>query len=152
MNEQHRQPLILSRQNRRIELKKSGESMNRLVFVGLLAAAVVVVSIVWLIRTKRLQERHAILWLVAATVSAILGIWQDGLGMFSRLIGVAYPPSALLIVVFVLLGLILLDTVIELSRTVRRTRTLAQRVALLEERLERMENGEGAGDDASHTA
>ena len=116
--------------------------MNRLVFVGLLAAAVVVVWIVWLIRTKRLQERHAILWLVAAIISAILGIWQDGLGMFSRLIGVAYPPSALFIVVFVLLGLILLDTVIELSRTVRRTRTLAQRVALLEERLERLENGD----------
>lgn len=113
--------------------------MNRLVLVGLLAAAVVVVWIVWLIRSKRLQERHAILWLAAALVSAVLGIWQDGLGMFSRLIGVAYPPSALFIVVFVLLGLILLDTVIELSRTVRRTRTLAQRVALLEERLEQLE-------------
>ena len=125
--------------------------MNRLVFVGLLAAAVVVVWIVWLIRTKRLQERHAILWLVAAIISAILGIWQDGLGMFSRLIGVAYPPSALFIVVFVLLGLILLDTVIELSRTVRRTRTLAQRVALLEERLERLENGDVADLDATRS-
>ena len=113
--------------------------MNRLVLVGIIAAAVVVPWIVWLIRSRRLQERHAILWLATALVSAVLGIWQNGLAMFSRLIGVKSGPSAFFVVVFALLGLILLDTVIELSRTVRRTRTLAQRVALLEERLGQLE-------------
>lgn len=120
--------------------------MNRLVLVAVISSALVIVWIIWLIRNRRLQERHAILWLAAALVSAVLGVWQDGLGRFSKAIGVAYPPSALFIVVFVLLGLILLDTVIELSRTVGRTRVLAQRLALLEERLRRME-GDTADDD-----
>lgn len=113
--------------------------MTRLVLVAVLASALLIVWIIRLIRNRRLQERHAILWLATAVISAILGVWQDGLGKFSRAIGVAYPPSALFLVVFVLLGLILLDTVIELSRTVARTRMLAQRVALLEERLHRLE-------------
>jgi Uncharacterized conserved protein (DUF2304) len=113
--------------------------VNRLVLVAVVASALVIVWILLLIRNRRLQERHAILWLAAAIISAVLGAWQDGLGAFSRAIGVSYPPSALFLVVFVLFGLILLDTVIELSRTVARTRTLAQRIALLEERLRRVE-------------
>lgn len=112
--------------------------MTRLIVVGVAASAVLVLYLLVLIRNRRLQERHAIPWLAGALCVVILGVWQDALGWFSGLIGVAYPPSALFLVVFVLLGLVLLDTVIVLSRSVARTRALAQRVAILEERIERL--------------
>lgn len=120
--------------------------MTRLVVVGVAASAALILCLLVLIRNRRLQERHAIPWLVGALCVVVLGVWQDALGWFSRLIGVAYPPSALFLVVFVLLGLVLLDTVIVLSRSVARTRALAQRIAVLEERLERLAAPDADGD------
>ena len=119
---------------------------NRLLIVGVIAAALVIIAILALIRSRRLQERYAIGWLVGALGVGILGAWKGGLAAFSDLIGVSYPPSALFLVIFIFLALVLLDTVIVLSRSVQRTRALAQRVAILEERLARLESADNPSD------
>lgn len=107
--------------------------------VSVLAAAIVIVSVLALIRTRRLQERYAIGWLVGAVTVAVLGAWSGGLAAFSQLMGIATPALALFLVIVVFLALVLLDTVIVLSRSVQRNRVLAQKVAMLQERLERLE-------------
>ena len=94
--------------------------------------------LVWMIRTRRLQERHAILWLVAAGGIVILGVSEGALDAVSRALGISYPPSALFLIVVGFLGLALLDAVITISRLTDRVRTLAQRLAMLDERLDRL--------------
>ena len=118
---------------------------NRLLIVGVIAASLVIIAILALIRSRRLQERYAIGCLVGALGVGILGAWKGGLAAFSDLIGVSYPPSAIFLVIFIFLALVLLDTVIVLSRSVQRTRALAQRVAILEERLARLESADNPG-------
>ena len=108
---------------------------GRLTFVAALAVVLVLGVIVELIRRHRLQERYALLWIVTGGVMLVLAIWRRGLDAFSDLIGVAYPPSALFMVagLFVLVVLLHFSTV--LSRLSEQNRTLAQRLALLEEKL-----------------
>jgi hypothetical protein len=113
--------------------------VSRLLVVSVLAAAIVIVSVLTLIRTRRLQERYAIGWLLGSVAVAILGAWSNGLAAFSRLMGIATPALALFLVIVVFLALVLLDTVIVLSRSVQRNRVLAQKVAMLQERLDRLE-------------
>ncbi len=48
-----------------------------------------------LIRSRRLHERYAILWLLTGTTILVLAIWRDGLDTLANLVGIAYPPSAL---------------------------------------------------------
>jgi len=88
-----------------------------------------------LIRSRRLQERYALLWLVTGLVLLVLAVWRNGLSLFSKTVGIAYPPSALFLVVglFVLVVLLHYSTVI--SELAERNLMLAQRIALLEQKL-----------------
>jgi hypothetical protein len=99
-----------------------------------IAAVVLLVVIFELIRSRRLQERYAILWLLTGVVILVLSIWRSALGELSDLIGIAYPPTALFILgsLFILLVLLHYSTVI--SRLSDQNRILAQRLALLESR------------------
>jgi hypothetical protein len=117
---------------------------GRLTFVAALSVVVVLAAIVELIRRHRLQERYALLWIVTGALMLLLAIWRSALDQFAELVGVAYPPSALFMVagLFVLVVLLHYSTV--LSRLSEQNKTLAQRIALLEERLRDRENARRA--------
>lgn len=106
--------------------------------MGLVVAVAVIVVVVGLIRSRRLQERHALIWLCGAIVIVVLGLSTGALDALSSALGIAYPPSALFLVVVAFLGLALLDTTIAVSRLTTRLRTLAQRLAILDEEVKRL--------------
>jgi hypothetical protein len=113
----------------------------RISIFAAIAALVLLVVIFELIRSRRLQERYAILWLVTGVVILVLSIWRSALGQLSDVIGIAYPPTALFILgsLFILLVLLHYSTVI--SRLSDQNRILAQRLALLENRAVEGEEG-----------
>ena len=92
-----------------------------------------------LIRSRRLQERYALLWLLTAFVIFVFAIWRDGLNVLADTVGIAYPPSALFVLAsfFILIVLLHYSTVI--SELAERNVSLAQRIALLEQRLRETE-------------
>jgi hypothetical protein len=110
-------------------------SSGRLSLVAGLAVVVVLGVVIELIRRRRLQERYALLWIVTGAVMLVLAVWRGALYALAHATGVAYPPSALYMVagLFVLVVLLHYSTV--LSRLSEQNKTLAQRIALLEERL-----------------
>jgi hypothetical protein len=55
-------------------------------------------------------------------------------------IGIAYPPSALFVIAFGFILVLLLHFSIAVSKLADQSKVLAQRVALLEERNRRLEN------------
>ena len=108
---------------------------GRLTFVAAVAVVVVLAVIIELIRRHRLQERYALLWIVTGGVMLVFALWRSALDRFAELVGVAYPPSALFMVagLFVLVVLLHYSTV--LSKLSEQNKTLAQQIALLEQRL-----------------
>ena len=100
-----------------------------------IAAGILLLVVFELIRSRRLQERYALLWLLTGVVIFVLAVWRGLLGKVSDLVGIAYPPSALFILAafFILLVLLHYSTVI--SKLADQNVILAQRLALLEERL-----------------
>ena len=101
-----------------------------------LAAILLLVVIFELIRSRRLQERYALLWLLTGVVVLVLAIWRQALGKLADALGISYPPSMLFLLTgfFVLVLLLHYSTVI--SRLSDQNRILAQRLALLEGRLD----------------
>jgi hypothetical protein len=91
--------------------------------------------VVELIRSRRLQERYALLWLLTGTVLLVFALWRGALIKVSDLVGIQYPPSALFVMAafFILLVLLHYSTVI--SELAAKNLALAQRLALLENRL-----------------
>ena len=101
-------------------------------------AAVVVLAIFWLLRRDRLPVMHSLWWLSVAGLIAALGLFPRLIDRAAEWVGVAYPPSLLFIVaILVILIKVLLED-IDVSHDRRRLLRLAQKVAILEEALERL--------------
>jgi hypothetical protein len=100
-------------------------------------ASLVLVAIVFeLIRSRRLRERYALLWLLTGIVLVVLSAWRGGLNTIANWFGVrGYPPAVLFAVglLFVILVLLHYSTVV--SRLSDQNVILAQRLALLEAKL-----------------
>ena len=92
-----------------------------------------------LVRRRRLLERYALLWLFSSVVLLGLAIWRGALDKIAEQIGVAYPPNALFIVAFGFVLWMLLHFSVAVSRLSDQSKILAQRLALLEERMRRRE-------------
>lgn len=104
--------------------------------VGVIASVVLVLVVLELIRSRRLRERYALLWLATGVVLTFLSAWRDGLNTIAGWVGIrSYPPAVLFAVgiVFILAVLLHYSTVI--SRLSDQNILLAQRLALLEEEL-----------------
>jgi hypothetical protein len=107
----------------------------RVSVVSAIAALLMLAVIFELIRSRRLHERYAILWLVTGTIILVLAVWRAALGTLADWVGIAYPPSALFVLAsfFILIVLLHYSTVI--SKLADQNRVLAQRLALLENKL-----------------
>jgi len=117
---------------------------NRAQLVAILAAAALLFLVLEMVRRRRLMERYALLWVLAAAILIGLAAWRNGLKVISDAAGIFYPPTTLFIVAFVFVLLLLLHFSAAVSRLSDQTRVLAQRVALLEQRLRTVETTEDA--------
>jgi hypothetical protein len=108
---------------------------SRLTLVAAVAVVFVLAVIVELIRRHRLQERYALLWIVTGGVMLLLAVWRGALHAFADMLGVAYPPSALFMVAGLFVFVVLLHYSTVLSRLSEQNKTLAQKIALLEQKL-----------------
>jgi hypothetical protein len=112
-----------------------------------IAAFILLLVVFELIRSRRLRERYAMLWLLTGAVLFALSLWRDGLNTMAGWLGVeTYPPAILGAVgaLFILVVLLHYSTVI--SRLSDQNVILAQRLALLEQRLreDRLSDGRGS--------
>ncbi len=97
---------------------------------------VLLLVVLELIRSRRLRERYALLWLATGAVLVVLSAWRGGLNTIAGWLGVrGYPPAVLFAVglLFVILVLLHYSTVI--SRLADQSTILAQRIAILEAKL-----------------
>jgi hypothetical protein len=122
----------------------------RVSLIAAIAAALFLLVIFELIRGRRLQERYALLWLVTGVVILVLAVWRDALRLVAEQLGIAYPPSALFVIGFLFILVVLLHYSTVISELAERNVRLAQDIALLEERLRVQERGNGGtpGDHA----
>jgi cell division protein FtsW (lipid II flippase) len=111
--------------------------------VSLVAAAaslLLLVIVFELIRSRRLRERYALLWLLTGLVLLALSAWRGGLNTLAGWVGVqTYPPAVLFAVALLFVLAVLLHYSTVISKVTDQNVILAQRVALLE--LEVSERG-----------
>ena len=108
---------------------------SRLQLVAVAGAVFLLLVVLEMVRRRRLLERYALVWLFSATVMLGLALWQGALQELSDLVGIAYPPNALFFVAFAFVLLLLLHFSAAVSRLSDQTKVLAQRLALLEDRV-----------------
>ena len=103
------------------------------------ASIILLLAVLELVRRRRLREKYALLWILTAIVLLILSLWRGLVDSIAIELGIAYGPLITIAVgaLFVLVVLLHYSTVI--SALTDRSAVLAQQVAMLEERLRRLE-------------
>ena len=113
---------------------------NRLQIVAIAGALGLLLLVLELVRRRSLMERYALLWLLSAVVILGLAIWQDALNVIARQMGILSAPNALFFVAVGFILLLLLHFSAAMSRLSDQSKVLAQRQAILEQRLAEVEN------------
>ena len=114
----------------------------RVSIVGVVASLLLILVVLELIRGRRLKERYALLWLATGAVLLVLSAWRGGLNTIAGWVGVStYPPAVLFAVATLFILLVLLHYSTVISKLTDENVDLAQRVALLEEQVGRLEAG-----------
>jgi len=109
-----------------------------------IGSVILILVVFELIRSRRLRERYALLWLLTGVVLLVLSAWRGGLNTIARWVGVeTYPPAILFAVAsfFILAVLLHYSTVI--SRLSDQNTILAQRLALLEQQQREGDENQG---------
>jgi hypothetical protein len=105
-----------------------------------IASLLLLLIVLELIRGRRLKERYALLWLVTGIVLLILSAWRGGLNTIAGWLGVeTYPPAILFAVATLFIIIVLLHYSTVLSQLDDQSTVLAQRLALLETELARLD-------------
>ncbi len=98
--------------------------------------------IIFLIRIRRLKEEYAILWLFFGLIFLFLSIFRKSLEFISSLLGIAYPPAALFLILILAVITILIHFSLVVSRMKDKQRQLAQQLALLDLRIKKKQSDE----------
>ncbi len=118
----------------------------RLQLVAVVLTVGLLFIVLELVRRRRLLERYALLWLFSAVVLMGLAAWRGLLESVAALMGIYYAPSALFVIAFGFILVLLLHFSIAVSKLADQSKVLAQRLALLEER-ERVASGRLRADE-----
>ncbi len=103
---------------------------------AVIVSAIFLGVVLELVRRRRLVERYALLWMLAAVALLVLAIWRGALNDLADAIGVISPPNALFLIALGVVFVLLLHFSIATSRLSEETKILAQEVARLDEELQ----------------
>lgn len=99
---------------------------------GVLSAVLILVVVIELLRRRHLRERHAIWWFIAGVLALIAGVFPATLTWAASLIGIQVPLNLVFFVSIAILFLVCLQHSAELTKLESKTRTLAERLAIIE--------------------
>jgi hypothetical protein len=115
------------------------------VFIMLLGVAVLL-FVISSVRSKRIKEEYALLWLFTAAMLVVAPLFIDLIDTVSFAIGIDYPPALIIVLVLICFVLIFFQLTLTISRFSDQIRHLAQDLALTHKRVEDLEQRlEGAG-------
>lgn len=116
--------------------------------LGVAAALATIIVVIELLRRRRLRERHAIWWLIGATLALITGLFPGILDWAAGLLGISLPVNLVFFVSIAILVLVCIQHSSELTQAESRERSLAESTTLLEMRVRALEQKlESEGDE-----
>lgn len=108
----------------------------------MIAAPIILLGMVLeLVRSRRLREDYALMWLIAFAVLFLLSsvLRETLLESIARFMDIVYPPAALFVIGFGMMLLIVLQISIVITRLARQNQQAAQHIALLKARVRELE-------------
>jgi hypothetical protein len=117
--------------------------------IAVIVTLAIFLLILDLVRRRRLAERYALLWMLAAAALLVLSIWTKGLDLIADAMGIAQPANAIFLLAFAVIFVLLLHFSVATTRLAEETKILAQESARLENELRETRGEVPSGNGAS---
>ena len=115
--------------------------MSRTQIFVIVSAIALLLSVLELVRRRRLREEYSWLWLLTAVGYFVMAVWPNLSGRVTQFVGSTNPVSAFAFLGLYFLVLILIQYSIQLSRLTIQNKDLAQQIAILDSELKRLASG-----------
>jgi hypothetical protein len=112
--------------------------MERIQIIAIACSFAFLFLIGRLIIRGKLREEYAIVWIVCTIILLIFSFWRNGLVVMSKLFGVYMAPNLVFIASIVAIMIYLLHLSIVVSKLQKENKTLAQEIALLKEKMDKL--------------
>lgn len=110
--------------------------------LGITASVITLLLVVEMLRRRRLRERHATWWLIAGIIAVITSIFPESLIWLSKQLGFELPVNLVFFGSLLILFLVVLQLSAELTKVEGHNRLMAEEVALLDLRIQKLETKE----------
>jgi hypothetical protein len=100
----------------------------------------VLLFVINLVRTKKLKEEFALLWLLTGIVLVLTPLLIDYLDRVAYTLGIEYPPALIFVLAIISVLFVLFQFSMRLSHFSEQIKVLTQELALLRVRLEDLEH------------
>jgi hypothetical protein len=110
--------------------------MARLQIIAIIFSISLLVYILRTISQKKLKEEYSLLWLGVSIIFLLFSAWRQGLEKLAHLLGVAYAPAALFILMLLGILLILIQFSVIISKLSDRTKVLVQEMGIMKLEIE----------------
>ena len=108
---------------------------TRIQLIAIVGTLGMLLTVLELVRRRRLLERYAVLWLFSAAILVVLAVWRDLLETIAGHLGFEVPANALFVAALGFVVVLLLHFSLAVSRLAEQSKVMAQRLALLQRRL-----------------
>lgn len=120
-------------------------------YIASLALAGVTLAVVLLLlRSRRIREKYAAIWIVIAVVTVVVGLVPSLLTWTASQLGFEAPVNLLFFAAMLVLLLISVQYSVELSTLEEEVRTLAEEIALLRLEVEDVRSSTDLPSSAAH--
>jgi hypothetical protein len=114
--------------------------------LAITTSVLLILSVVSLIRRRSLRVEYSIIWLFGTVALLIMSLWRGLLDDVASFLGIYYAPAVLFLVVILFGILLFLHLTVVISRHTEQNKALAQELALLREKMERLDSCPGSPD------
>ena len=111
---------------------------NIIQYISILGSVVFIGLIVTLIRSKKIKEEFSILWLFFGLVFLFLSIWRGSLEIIAGILGIAYAPAAIFLILIIAIISILIHLSLITSRLTDQAKVMIQELGLLKMEMDTM--------------
>ena len=100
--------------------------------VSIIVSAVLLATVVELVRRRQLTEEYSLIWIVCAVALLVLSLWRNVLDVTALALGVHYPPALLLLALTFFVVIVSLYFSVVVSRHRKQIERLVEEIALLD--------------------
>ncbi len=106
-------------------------NINLIQYYAIVGSILLIVLVIYLVRNRKISERYSLIWIISVLIFLFFSIWRDSLDFLSVVIGIAYPPMALILILIMMVFLILIQYSIILTKLSKQNTKLIQELSLL---------------------